>query len=476
MIVTKLAGVASALCPKRLRASCRATARSRRHLRDRRDRRFGRGLEVGAGDAAHGRGRRSRRAGRTARRRSAPTRRTTPSISGASRWVRPTSTPSSSVPSTSTSTVSPTSASRDAGRDRILHFGALAQPLAHELVGDRAVHRRRRRVPSSLREREEAGPVEARVGEELEQRVVIGFRLAREADDERRAERRVGLLRRGCPRSSCGSGRRSPIASCAAASPGAACCSERSKYGTTVGSSSIVLTSGSCTSDGIEVEQPDAREAVRRQRVEPAQQRRERTGLADVAAVPREVLRDEHDLGDAAVDQRAHFRLDRLRSCASAASRGTTGSRRTRTRGRSLRRPSRTPTARSARAAAARAGRERRPACAAAAGSTTSAIAPSPAKPDHRVGLGQRGRELVAVALGHAAGDDELGAGPLRVGERERDVDRLLAGRLDERARVHDDEIGLPPGPTTATRPSASRDATTLSESTAFFGQPSVST
>ena len=46
----------------------------------------------------------------------------------------------------------------------------------------------------------------------------------------------------------------------------------------------------------VQVEQPDAREAVRRQRVEAAQQRRERTGLADVAAVPREVLRDEHDL------------------------------------------------------------------------------------------------------------------------------------------------------------------------------------
>ena len=38
----------------------------------------------------------------------------------------------------------------------------------------------------------------------------------------------------------------------------------------------------------------------------------------------------------------------------------------------------------------------------------------------------------------------ELGAGRLRVGERERDVDRLLAGRLDERARVHDDEVGSP--------------------------------
>ncbi len=35
-----------------------------------------------------------------------------------------------------------------------------------------------------------------------------------------------------------------------AAAPRAACCSDRSKYGTTVGSSSIVETSGSFTSDG----------------------------------------------------------------------------------------------------------------------------------------------------------------------------------------------------------------------------------
>ena len=64
-------------------------------------------------------------------------------------------------------------------------------------------------------------------------------------------------------------------------------------------------------------------------------------------------------------------------------------------------------------------------------------------EPDDGVGLGQRGRELVAVALGHAAGDDELGAGPLDVGERERDVDRLLARGFDERARVDDDEVGV---------------------------------
>ena len=154
----------------------------------------------------------------------------------------------------------------------------------------------------------------------------------------------------------------------------------------------------------VEVEQPDTREAVRRQRVEAAQQRRERTGLADVAAVPREVLRDEHDLGDAGLDERPRLRLRSTRSSATAACRGTTGSRRTRTRGRSPRRPSRTPTARSARAAAARAGRARRPACGAARQHDVGDRALA-REPDHRVGLGQRRRELVAVALGHATGD-----------------------------------------------------------------------
>ena len=66
---------------------------------------------------------------------------------------------------------------------------------------------------------------------------------------------------------------------------------------------------------------------------------------------------------------------------------------------------------------------------------------------------------------------------PLRfdVRERERDVDRLLARRFDERARVDHDEVGVP-GSVAGASPSASREATTLSESTAFFGQPSVST
>ena len=64
-------------------------------------------------------------------------------------------------------------------------------------------------------------------------------------------------------------------------------------------------------------------------------------------------------------------------------------------------------------------------------------------EPDDGIGFGQRGGQLVAVALGHAAGQHELRAGLLRIGERERDVDRLLAGRVDERARVDDDEVGV---------------------------------
>ena len=65
---------------------------------------------------------------------------------------------------------------------------------------------------------------------------------------------------------------------------------------------------------------------------------------------------------------------------------------------------------------------------------------------DHRVRFGQRGLELVAVALSHATGEHELGAGPLHVCQRERDIDRLLAGRLDERAGVDHDGVREPGG------------------------------
>ena len=58
------------------------------------------------------------------------------------------------------------------------------------------------------------------------------------------------------------------------------------------------------------------------------------------------------------------------------------------------------------------------------------------------VDLGQGGGELVAVALGHAAGDDEAAAVAPPLVEGQHGVDRLLAGGLDERARVDDDEVG----------------------------------
>ena len=163
----------------------------------------------------------------------------------------------------------------------------------------------------------------------------------------------------------------------------------------------------------VEVEQPHAREPVRAQRVEPAQQRRERARLADVAAVPREVLGDEHDLGDALLDERAHLGLDRLgRARALLAAERRDGAERARAVAalgdlhvrprRARRRPRQLEqVAHAGRLAAAQHDVDERALVREA---------------DDRVGLGQRGRELVAVALGHAAGDDQPGAGLARVG------------------------------------------------------------
>ena len=60
-----------------------------------------------------------------------------------------------------------------------------------------------------------------------------------------------------------------------------------------------------------------------------------------------------------------------------------------------------------------------------------------------RVGLGQRARKFLAVALGEAPGDDEPGSGTTRAGEREHGLDRLLTRCLDERARVDDHDVGV---------------------------------
>ena len=59
------------------------------------------------------------------------------------------------------------------------------------------------------------------------------------------------------------------------------------------------------------------------------------------------------------------------------------------------------------------------------------------------IDLGKRVRDLVAVAFGHAAGDDQLGALTTLVAQAQDRVDRLLAGLVDEGARVDDDDVGL---------------------------------
>ena len=70
-------------------------------------------------------------------------------------------------------------------------------------------------------------------------------------------------------------------------------------------------------------------------------------------------------------------------------------------------------------------------------------------EPEHRVGLGQRLGEVLAVALGQAADrDDGLGAsavsgGGLEVGRLEQRVDGVLLGRLDEAAGVDHDRVGV---------------------------------
>ena len=64
---------------------------------------------------------------------------------------------------------------------------------------------------------------------------------------------------------------------------------------------------------------------------------------------------------------------------------------------------------------------------------------------EHRVGLGQRLGEVLAVALGQAADrHDGLGAAVLlEVGGLEQRVDGVLLGRLDEAAGVDDDGVGV---------------------------------
>ena len=65
--------------------------------------------------------------------------------------------------------------------------------------------------------------------------------------------------------------------------------------------------------------------------------------------------------------------------------------------------------------------------------------------PENGIDLGNLRAQLVAIALAQAAGDDQALAGArlLVLGELENRVDRLFLRRVDERARVHDQHVGL---------------------------------
>ena len=195
--------------------------------------------------------------------------------------------------------------------DGLLHVLAFAQPLPHHVLRHRVRERCRGRAVLT-REREESGPVELRGLEEREQRIVLQFVLTGKPDDERRPERGVGLLRAD----GFDHGQE------ALAAPPPLHRAQQRGIG-------VLQREVEVRNDGgelehrrdqrvahfarVEVEEPDALETVRCEPIETAQQRCQRPRLARVAPVPREVLRDQHDLGDAAVDQAAHLGFDRLR-------------------------------------------------------------------------------------------------------------------------------------------------------------------
>jgi len=273
-------------------------------------------------------------------RRGGPRRRgyaTTPSISGASRCVRPTialrvdgcrRAPRRSCPTKRVaraawvigSWTSPHSRSRSAAsfrrdpRRRAWPAGAL---------------------PSSGENGKKARPVERRAASRNASNAPwVVFGLTREADDERRAECGVGLLRPDRRDGVEESARRSPQRFMRRNRPGAACCSDRSKVrddrrqlqhrGDEAGPSP---RSGTGRADGPAGGQ--------RRRGDPAGAGAARSapGSPGVTAVPGEVLGDEDDLPPRRPRTRdATLGLDRLPAArAIVARRGRTGSHRTRT-------------------------------------------------------------------------------------------------------------------------------------------------
>ena len=110
-----------------------------------------------------------------------------PSISGASRWVRP-----DAGRSTSTSTSRPIRRSRRAAVMASCSSVSSASRSRTRAAGTWP-SRSAANVPSSRRVGEEPAPVELGLLDEAEQLVVVGLGLARVADDEVAAERGLGL-------------------------------------------------------------------------------------------------------------------------------------------------------------------------------------------------------------------------------------------------------------------------------------------
>src|SRR5205085_210825 len=162
--------------------------------------------------------------------------------------------------------------------------------------------------------------------------------------------------------------------------------------------------------------------------------------LAEVLAVAARVLRDEHDLLDAAGEQLARLgddALERLRAVLALDQRDRAEGAGVIAAVRDLEVGAR---------AAGRAGWLGRQLLGADPGRADArpdrleqARQLRPAhRPERAVEARHRGRQAVAPALGQAAGRDQLLAAPLAARQRAERVERLLLGRLDEATGVDD--------------------------------------
>jgi len=327
-----------------------------------------------------------------------------------------------------------------AGRDLVLQLRQLGEALGDELCRDLLVETGGVR-PVLAAVGEEATPVQLGVLHEPQESVVVALRLTGVADDEVAAERGVGLA---------GPDVGDPAQEAIAVSPAPHPAQQRLADVL----QREVEVRHPAVADGVdqpvaqiarvEVQQADTIGAL----AHGAHQRDDRPGaelVGQVLAVRSEVLGNEHDLAgrqlvdlaqdrlDGAAALRAAERRDRAEPALPVAALGDLDVRPRRRRRRTgeveeIQRRGLDRLHGDQPASWRRGHRGQQPL----------------PEPRDAIDLGQRRRQLGAIALGHAAGDHEPGAVATALGEGEHRVDRLLAGRLDERTRVDDDEIGGP--------------------------------